>query len=127
MADPSEERQAAAARARENADPHENRAPIPRYVLAMVVALVAWGAFYIVTSESDQPSALGDSRTLADLKGKPEGAGGGAVDGAAVFQARCVACHQATGQGLPGVFRRWRARNGWWGRRRGWRPSCCAA
>ena len=104
MADPSEQRQAAAARARENADPHENRAPIPRYVLAMVAALVAWGAFYIVTSESEQASALGDSRTLTDLQGKPKGAGGGAVDGAAVFQARCVACHQATGQGLPGVF-----------------------
>ena len=55
MADPSEGRQAAAARAREKDHPHENRAPIPRYVLAMVAALVAWGAFYIVTSESEQP------------------------------------------------------------------------
>ena len=26
------------------------------------------------------------------------------VDGAAVYASRCVACHQATGAGLPGVF-----------------------
>lgn len=96
-------RHATAARAREYEDPHENRIPIPRYVLAMIAVLVAWGAWYIATAPIDQPSALGDRRTVADLQGQPKGAGG-AVDGAAVYQSRCVACHQATGQGLPGVF-----------------------
>ena len=100
---PREDRQAAAARAREYEDPHENRMPIPRYVLAMVAVLVAWGAWYIATAPIDQPSALGDRRTVADLQGKPKAAGS-AVDGAAIYQSRCVACHQATGQGLPGVF-----------------------
>ncbi len=98
-----EDRQATAARAREYEDPHENRMPIPRYMLAMVAVLVAWGAWYIATAPIDQPSALGDRRTVADLQGKPKSAGS-AVDGAAVYQSRCVACHQATGQGLPGVF-----------------------
>jgi len=96
-------RQAAAARAREYEDPHENRMPIPRYVLVMVAVLVAWGAWYIATAPIDQPSALGDRRTVADLQGKPKSATS-AVDGAAVFQSRCVACHQANGRGLPGVF-----------------------
>ncbi|SDB99922.1 Cytochrome c, mono-and diheme variants [Cupriavidus sp. YR651] len=103
MENPSEKRQAAAARARENPDPHENRTPMPKVVLGLVVALVAWGAWYIVSAPINEPSALGDRRTMADLRGKPQAAGG-AVDGAAVFQGRCVACHQATGQGLPGVF-----------------------
>lgn len=30
--------------------------------------------------------------------------GGGALDGHALFLANCSACHQATGQGVPGVF-----------------------
>nr|WP_315597072.1 cytochrome c [uncultured Cupriavidus sp.] len=105
MTDQQEKRQADAARARELEDPHENRMPIPRYVLALVAVLVAWGAWYIVTAPIDQPPSLGDQRTTADLQGKPKAAGGGAaVDGAAIFQGRCVACHQANGQGLPGVF-----------------------
>lgn len=103
MTDATEQRQAEAARARENLDPHEGRAPIPTYVLVLVAMLVAWGAWYIAVAPIDQPAALGDIRTTADLRGKPAGAGG-AVDGAAVYQSRCVACHQATGQGLPGVF-----------------------
>ncbi|RZT42202.1 c-type cytochrome [Cupriavidus agavae] len=103
QAEAGEARQAAAARAREYDDPHENRMPIPRYVLAMVAALVAWGAYYIVTAPIDQPPALGDQRTVADLHGTPRAAGA-SVDGAALFQSHCVACHQASGQGLPGVF-----------------------
>ncbi|CAG9164445.1 hypothetical protein LMG32289_00788 [Cupriavidus pampae] len=99
----SEQRQAEAARARENEDPHENRAPIPKAVLGLIVGLIAFGAIYIVMAPINVPSGLGDGRTMADLVGKPKAAGG-AVDGAAVFQSRCVACHQATGQGLPGVF-----------------------
>ena len=101
MTDSRDDRHATAARAREHADPHENRAPIPRYVLAMVAVLVGWGAWYIATAPIDQPPALGDRRTEADLRSQPKSA---AVDGAAVFQSRCVACHQASGQGLPGVF-----------------------
>ncbi|MBB1634431.1 cytochrome c [Cupriavidus sp. UME77] len=103
MDSPSEQRGAAAARSRENPDPHENRAPIPKTVLGLVVALVAWGTWYIATAPINSPSELGDRRTVADLQGSSKTAGG-SVDGAAVFQARCVACHQATGLGLPGVF-----------------------
>ncbi|EKZ95475.1 cytochrome c [Cupriavidus metallidurans] len=103
MTDVRETRQAEAARAREHEDPHENQAPIPRYVLAMVAVLVAWGAWYIATAPINQAPELGDRRTLADLRGNSKGAGA-KVDGAAIFQSRCVACHQANGQGLPGVF-----------------------
>jgi mono/diheme cytochrome c family protein len=46
---------------------------------------------------------LGDRRTLADLRPKVAVAGQ-AVDGQQVFSGNCVACHQSTGKGLPGVF-----------------------
>jgi mono/diheme cytochrome c family protein len=47
---------------------------------------------------------LGDQRTLATLEGKAGGSDGGAADGAQLYSAHCVACHQATGLGLAGVF-----------------------
>ena len=103
MDNPSEKRHAAAARSRENPDPHESHTPIPKVVLAVLTTLVAWGAWYIAVAPIEQPAELGDRRTVADLQGagKPDG---GSIDGSAIFQGRCVACHQATGMGLPGVF-----------------------
>jgi mono/diheme cytochrome c family protein len=103
----SEKRQAAAARLREHEEPHEGQVPIPKLVIVTVALIFGWGAWYITQAPINQSPALGDQRTEADLRPKPGGAaggGGGVVDGAAVFQSRCVACHQATGTGLPGVF-----------------------
>jgi len=91
------------ARARENPDPHEKNRPIPLPVLAVVTAILAWAIFYIVSTQRNDAPELGDQRTLATLQGKPAGAGG-AADGAQLYAANCVACHQATGAGLPGVF-----------------------
>jgi mono/diheme cytochrome c family protein len=59
------------------------------------------GALYIAISEPFGYSQLGDRRTIADLR---PAASTGAVDGKQVFAGNCVACHQATGKGLPGVF-----------------------
>ncbi len=88
---------------REHADPGEAQTPIPRTILVLVAALILWGIFYIVRAPINIPSELGDGRTLSALQGK-KASSGGAVDGAALFASHCVACHQATGQGLPGVF-----------------------
>ena len=41
--------------------------------------------------------------TVAELQG-PSGDAAGGIDGGGIFSARCAACHQATGAGLPGVF-----------------------
>jgi mono/diheme cytochrome c family protein len=53
-------------------------------------------------------SAYGDSRTpgalMASAGSAPASSGGAAVDGAQIFAAKCVACHQASGLGLPGAF-----------------------
>jgi len=92
------------ARARENPDPHEQNRPVPKLVLLVVAGIVAWAIGYIVLNQGDDKPELGDRRTVATLAGKPAGAGGGTVDGAQVYGANCVACHQANGAGLAGVF-----------------------
>ena len=91
---------------RENADPQEASRPIPAWLLVITVLLVLSCVYYIVRSDAAAASAYGDSRTLSDLAQKPKSAAsaGATADGAAIFAARCVACHQATGTGVPGAF-----------------------
>jgi len=88
---------------RENPEPHERTRPVPWFLLMLVGLLVAFGIVYIARSELDIASELGDHRTLDELRGK-QAAPGSAVDAAAIYAARCAACHQASGLGLPGVF-----------------------
>lgn len=90
------------AQLREQADPTERSRPIPLLVAGVTLAMVLAGAGYILLSDSFGPSVLGDRRTLADLAGPVRTTG--AADGKQVFTANCVACHQAGGTGLPGVF-----------------------
>lgn len=92
------------AQQRENTDPEERIRPIPLMVVALTAIMVAFGVLYILLSEPFGNAGLGDRRTLADLSGPVPAAAGAAVDGKQVFTAQCVACHQVTGKGLPGVF-----------------------
>jgi len=91
------------ARERENPDPTEKNRPVPKGLLLVVALMVSWGVYYILSTQGNDAPELGDNRTLATLEGKVAGAGG-AADGAQIYAANCVACHQATGAGLPGVF-----------------------
>lgn len=90
------------AQQRENAEPSESIRPIPKLVSAVTLALVLFGVGYILLSEPFGSAEFGDRRTLADLG--PVAAAPGAVDGKALYAAHCVACHQANGKGLAGVF-----------------------
>jgi mono/diheme cytochrome c family protein len=94
------------ARLRENPDPHEKNRPVPKLVLLVVSVVLIWAVSYIVTTQGNDAPELGDHRTLSTLEGKAAGAGaaGSSADGAQIYAANCVACHQATGAGLPGVF-----------------------
>ena len=91
---------------RENPDPQEAANPIPRWMLGLALLLALWCAYYILRVNTSTATEYGDQRTVSDLRQQPKPAGGGAsaADGATIFAARCAACHQATGAGLPGVF-----------------------
>jgi mono/diheme cytochrome c family protein len=89
---------------RENPEPQEGANPMPWFVIVLTAMLLAFGVFYIARSAIDNAPALGDGRSSAELQGAAPVAAGAAVDGAAVYASRCVACHQASGAGLPGVF-----------------------
>ena len=100
---PNEPASRGRAQAREQAEPTERSQPIPLLVAAITLAMVLAGVAYILFSEPFGRPGLGDRRTVADLRAKAPGSGA-AVDGKQLFTANCVACHQATGKGLPGVF-----------------------
>ncbi len=89
---------------REEEEPTERDRPIPVMVAIITLAVVIFGVAYIMLSEPFGRPELGDRRTVADLRAPAAGAAGAAADGKQVFTVNCVACHQATGKGLPGVF-----------------------
>lgn len=91
-------------RSTEHDDPHEQYNPVPRVVLGLVAGLVVWAVAYIVSARPDGIPALGDRRPPEVLAKGAAPASGVAVDGRQLYVAKCQACHQATGQGLPGVF-----------------------
>ena len=92
------------AQGRENAEPEERSQPVPLIVAAVTLAMVLFGVIYLLFSDPFGNSGLGDRRTIADLAGPAPAAPGAVADGKQLFTANCVACHQATGKGLPGVF-----------------------
>ena len=88
---------------REHPEPFERDAAAPLALLLFIVLLCLCGAGYILLQERGDPARLGDHRTAALLRAQAPAASG-APDGAALYTARCAACHQAGGGGLPGVF-----------------------
>lgn len=87
-------------RQREFEDPDEAVRPLPRRFLLLVLAMVAWGGWYILQFDGASDSTYGDRRTLTALADAPVGA----VSGAQLFTSKCAGCHQASGQGVAGVF-----------------------
>ena len=89
---------------RENPEPQEGSNPMPWFVIVLTALLLGFGVLYIAQSAIVSAPAMGDGRSTDELQGAAPVAVGAAVDGAAVYASRCVACHQASGAGLPGVF-----------------------
>ncbi|MBY4597255.1 cytochrome c [bacterium BD-1] len=91
---------------RENPEPREARNPVPVAVIALVSAMLGWAAGYLMAAHPNADASLGDQRTA--LHAAPAVAATDSApapaDGAALYATHCVACHQASGAGLPGVF-----------------------
>ncbi|MBI3345731.1 MAG: cytochrome c [Burkholderiales bacterium] len=95
--------QISAPQQRENPDPHEQAHPVPWSMRLLVAMLLVFCMAYITAADIETPAAWGDGRE-ADELGGGKTTGAAKVDGAALFSSLCAACHQANGQGLPGVF-----------------------
>ncbi len=91
------------AQRRENPEPSEYIRPIPLAAVVVTLLTVLAGVAYLLLSEPLGDTSLGDHRTVADLGGATR-ASAQVADGKMLYTAHCVACHQATGKGLPGVF-----------------------
>lgn len=96
------------AQKREKLDPNEDNKPLPWFITMTIGALFMWSATYIKETVMTAPPEAGDSRTMQTAELNCASGTGNlakvAIDGGAVFQAKCLACHQANGQGIPGVF-----------------------
>jgi mono/diheme cytochrome c family protein len=98
-----------AAEQRERRDPGEQLRPLPWFVIMLIGAAAACSIIYIFYMSGGPGSQYGDSRTVSALMpatAMKAGASstGAAVDGGQLFTAKCAACHQASGLGIPGVF-----------------------
>ena len=98
----------------------ETPAPIPSWAWVLVIMLVAFGLYYGVqhwNPPADQlaaagaPAAAGSPRSGADATGGAGTAGDASAApafdtalGDSVYGTNCASCHQAGGQGMPGVF-----------------------
>lgn len=93
---------------REQREPEEDQNPWPKAVYLFFGLMIGWGATYTAFQSGDGLLLGGDRRSPQEESGggAAVSAGGAApaVDGAQVYQKVCMACHQAQGEGLPGVF-----------------------
>ncbi len=92
---------------REKPEPFEGQEPVPLWMKAAFILLIAWGGWYLGRYDAEFDPQRADMQPLAGaVAAAPEGGGGDEgliARGRAVFGARCSACHQATGQGLTGL------------------------
>lgn len=83
---------------REQPEPVEGSRPIPKLVLTIIGALLVWAVWHLYASYTPMPPEVGDDRVMADFAVPAK------ADGGQLYTANCVACHQASGAGIPGVF-----------------------
>ena len=89
---------------REKKDPTENVRAVPYFLILLIGAIASWALNNIFSTPSGELTEYGDQRTVADLRPPVETAGSSKVDGKKIYAAKCVACHQANGNGVAGVF-----------------------
>jgi mono/diheme cytochrome c family protein len=92
---------------REKPEPTEGYSPLPLMVLGLMSAFILFSAIYLGRYSGGFDPMVYDERIQS---GTREGNAAAPVAqdpkvlGRRIFMADCVACHQATGLGLPGAF-----------------------
>lgn len=90
---------------REKEEPSENFSPMPLFLVALFMILAFWAGIYIVHYSGDFGPFHYNETVRA---GEGEVVGPKEVDmlalGARIYNQNCVACHQSSGLGLPGVY-----------------------
>ncbi len=82
---------------RERDEPDERKNPVPVWFLIFSVIIIGWGMSYFYLRTGTQVGA-------GDMRSPIVAEAGGTADGSAIYASNCASCHQASGQGLPGVF-----------------------
>jgi len=90
---------------REKEEPSENFSPMPLFLVAVFMVLAFWAGVYIVHYSGD----FGPFHYDETVKpGAGADTGPREVDmmalGTRIYNQNCVACHQSSGLGLPGVY-----------------------
>lgn len=90
---------------REKEEPTENFSPMPLFFVALFMVLSFWSGIYLVWYSGDfGPFHYDETKHV----GSEEDYGPREVDmmalGKRSYNQNCVACHQTTGLGLPGVY-----------------------
>ena len=107
---------------REKDDPRDGYEPVPLWMVSLFMALVFWGGAYLAFNSGGfqadvfNPAQVSWTGGGGTVKGPPDPM----VVGKRLFTANCVACHQATGQGVAGQFptlvgSEWVLTEGWHG------------
>jgi mono/diheme cytochrome c family protein len=107
---------------REKDDPRDGYEPIPLWLVSFFMAIVFWGGAYLAFNSGGFESTVFNPSQVswAGGGGAAKAAPDPKVVGKRLFTANCVACHQATGQGVAGQFpslvgSEWVLTEGWHG------------
>lgn len=81
----------------------ETPAPVPTWAWVLFLVVAAWGMYYVASESASH------QRAIAAVASAPSDASAGGDQawrtlGEQVFGNNCAACHQANGEGVPGVF-----------------------
>lgn len=91
----------------ETPEPFEDMISGPSWFYLLVIVTLVVGAFYLGRHIGNLDMAAHNGflqEATRSTGNQPGAAPATAVSGAAVFTSRCVSCHQANGQGIPGAF-----------------------
>ncbi|MCB5186637.1 cytochrome c [Methylobacillus caricis] len=90
----------------ETEEPFEDMVKGPVWFYLFVVLAMVVSAFYLGRhmGRLDTAAHIGFLQASGQDTTQKEAAPANTVSGASVFSSRCVSCHQANGQGIPGAF-----------------------